>query len=114
MPLKTQFDGFYFATGVNPRTYDPVRPMWGAQRWVRSGTNVCGAATYTNGQRYIACFAISDVALAAQQNSEPRTHGRPLKGGHASMSAGTLAGGGRVAGARTREGPAANRNGGQR
>jgi hypothetical protein len=56
--LETWGDGFYFAMGENPGTYDPSA-TWGAQRWVHSGTNVCAAATYTNGQRYVACFQIS-------------------------------------------------------
>lgn len=45
-------DGFYFSAGGS-------YARWGAQRWVRSGTNVCGAVTYWDGARFIACIAIS-------------------------------------------------------
>lgn len=55
--LESWGDGFYFATGVNRATANPSA-TWGAQRWVRSGTNVCAAATFTNGYRDIACVAI--------------------------------------------------------
>ena len=46
-------DGFYFAANGDHAT-------WGAQRWVRSGTNVCGAVTYaSDGARFIACIAVN-------------------------------------------------------
>ena len=45
-------DGFYFSKD------NSAGETWGAQRWVRSGTNVCGAVTYWDGARYIACIAI--------------------------------------------------------
>ncbi|WP_433077741.1 hypothetical protein ACQP1P_35345 [Dactylosporangium sp. CA-052675] len=45
-------DGFYFSANAESGT-------WGAQRWVRSGTNVCGAVTYDDGARFIACISIS-------------------------------------------------------
>ena len=45
-------DGFYFAAAGSNAT-------WGAHRWVRSGTNVCGAVTYkSDGARFIACIAV--------------------------------------------------------
>lgn len=45
-------DGFYFSSNAESAT-------WGAQRWVSSGTNVCGATTYEGStSRYIACFAV--------------------------------------------------------
>ena len=56
--LEVWGDGFYFATGVNPQTTSPVSPVWGAQRWVRSGTNVCAASTDLSGHRDIACIGI--------------------------------------------------------
>lgn len=45
-------DGFYFSANAESGT-------WSAQRWVRSGTNVCGAVTYEDGARFIACIGIS-------------------------------------------------------
>ena|SRR5947209_6581741 len=45
-------DGFYFAANGSSAT-------WGAQRWVHSGTNVCGAVTYWDGARFIACIGVS-------------------------------------------------------
>jgi hypothetical protein len=56
--LEVWGDGFYFATGMNPNQSNPVSPLWGAQRWVRSGTYVCGAATFSWGGRDVACIAI--------------------------------------------------------
>ena len=50
-------DGFYFSTAVNPKTVNPAA-QWGAQRWVRSGTFICGRAFYTNGLSDTACIAV--------------------------------------------------------
>jgi hypothetical protein len=45
-------DGFYYAASGSSA-------QWAPQRWVRSGTNVCSAVTYSGGARYVACIAIS-------------------------------------------------------
>lgn len=55
--LEAWGDGFYFATPADPNTWHPSQ-QWGAQRWVQSGTNVCGAITYQDGHRDIACISI--------------------------------------------------------
>ena len=45
-------DGYYRAS------YTTGTVTWQIDRWVHSGTNVCGAYTYPGGQRGIACIAI--------------------------------------------------------
>ena len=55
--LEAWGDGFYFSSNVNPNDVNPYRE-WGAQRWVHSGSGVCGAATYNDGYRSIACISI--------------------------------------------------------
>jgi len=55
--LESWGDGFYFAKNFDGK-WANRSVQWGAQRWVRSGTNVCGAATTKDG-RTIACIRIT-------------------------------------------------------
>ncbi|MER7992348.1 hypothetical protein [Micromonospora chalcea] len=57
MKLEAWGDGFYFSSNTDPNSRDPWRE-WGAQRWVKSGTNVCAASTDKSGRRDIACITI--------------------------------------------------------
>ena len=55
--LESWGDGFYFN---NYYTASCRRTAgWAANRWVASGTNICGAATDYYGNRRIACIRIS-------------------------------------------------------
>lgn len=54
--LESWGDGFYFAAGFNG-AWSNRSVTWGANRWVRSGTNICAAST-SQGYRDIACIAI--------------------------------------------------------
>ncbi len=56
--LEVWGDGFYFETNTDRNASNVTSPLWGAQRWVRSGTNVCAARTRTDGWRDIACFHV--------------------------------------------------------
>jgi hypothetical protein len=49
--LEVWGDGFYHKGRGSSR-------YWHINRWLRSGTNVCAAATDAHGVRSIACFAI--------------------------------------------------------
>jgi hypothetical protein len=54
--LESWGDGFYFAAGFNG-AWGNRQVTWTVNRWVRSGTNICGAST-SQGYRDIACIAI--------------------------------------------------------
>ncbi len=50
-------DGFYYSTSVVRSTNWVISKY--VDRWVRSGTNICSATTYSNGNRRIACIRIT-------------------------------------------------------
>lgn len=50
-------DGFYYSTSVVRSTNWTISKF--VNRWVRSGTNICSATTYSNGYRKIACIRIT-------------------------------------------------------
>lgn len=50
-------DGFYYSTStVRSTNWSISRNV---NRWVRSGTNICSATTYSSGYRVIACIRIT-------------------------------------------------------
>lgn len=51
-PAEVWGDGFYQSTHVG------CSASWAINRWVRSGTNICGAYTESPGWRHIACISI--------------------------------------------------------
>ena len=51
--LEIWGDGFYYRTGQKTKN------MWYVGRWVREGTNICGAGTDRHGVREVSCFKIN-------------------------------------------------------